>query len=64
MVYTVLDPGYNVYMDMQQSINLALMREFKALGVAFALPTRTVHIAAAPAQPSAPLATASRQVAI
>ena len=64
VVYTVLDPGYNVYMDMQQSINLALMREFKALGVAFALPTRTVHIAAAPAQPSAPLATAPRQAAI
>ena len=64
VVYTVLDPGYNVYMDMQQSIKQALMREFKALGVAFALPTRTVHIAAAPAQPSAPLATASRQVAI
>ena len=64
VVYTVLDPGYNVYMDMQQSINLALMREFKALGVAFALPTRTVHIAAAPAQPSAPLATAPRQAAL
>ena len=64
VVYTVLDPGYNVYMDMQQSINLALMREFKALGVAFALPTRTVHIAAAPAQPSAPLPTAPRQAAI
>ena len=63
VVYTVLDPGYNVYMDMQQSINLALMREFKALGVAFALPTRTVHIAAAPAQPSAPLPTAPRQAA-
>ena len=64
VVYTVLDPGYNVYMDLQQSINLGLLREFKAMGVEFAFPTRTVHIAAAPAQSSAPLATASRQVAI
>ncbi len=55
VVYIVQDPGYAVYMDMQQSINLALMREFKALGVEFAFPTRTVHIATVPAQPPASL---------
>ncbi len=64
VVYIVEDPAFNVYMDLQQSINLGLLREFKAMGVEFAFPTRTVHIAAAPAQSSAPLATASRQVAI
>ena len=50
VVYIVLDPAYGVYMDMQQSINLALMREFEALGVAFAVPARTLHIATVPAQ--------------
>jgi len=48
VVYIVQDPGYAVYMDMQQAINLAMLREFKNLGVAFALPARTVHIASAP----------------
>ena len=50
VVYIVLDPAYGVYMDMQQSINLALMREFEALGVKFAVPARTLHIATVPAQ--------------
>ncbi|MEO7243498.1 MAG: mechanosensitive ion channel family protein [Variovorax sp.] len=45
VVYFVLDPGYGVYMDRQQALNLALMRELSAMGVEFAFPTRTVHIA-------------------
>jgi len=44
VVYIVLDPGYNVYMNEQQRINLALMREFAARGIEFAFPTRTVHV--------------------
>ncbi|MBX3622020.1 MAG: mechanosensitive ion channel family protein [Rhizobacter sp.] len=42
VVYIVLDPDYNLYMDEQQRINLALMRELSAIGVEFAFPTRTV----------------------
>jgi len=49
VVYIVKDPGFNVYMDMQQTINLGLMREFAGLGVEFAFPTRTIHIATVPA---------------
>ncbi|WP_440108768.1 mechanosensitive ion channel family protein [Acidovorax sp. BL-A-41-H1] len=49
VVYIVKDPGFNVYMDMQQTINLGLMREFGAMGVEFAFPTRTIHIATVPA---------------
>ena len=49
VVYIVEDPAFGVYMDMQQAVNLGLMRELKALGVEFAFPTRTVHIASAPA---------------
>ena len=47
VVYHVLEPDYQTYMDQQQRINLALMRELQALGVAFAFPTRTVVMAAA-----------------
>ncbi|GKS77828.1 mechanosensitive ion channel family protein [Acidovorax sp. SUPP950] len=46
VVYIVLDPAYNVYMDLQQRINLSLMRELAALGVDFAVPARTVQLAA------------------
>jgi len=45
VVYIVQDLAFNLYMDLQQSVNLALMREFKAMGVEFAFPTSTVHIA-------------------
>ncbi|MBT9503471.1 MAG: mechanosensitive ion channel family protein [Burkholderiaceae bacterium] len=45
VVYFVLDPGYQVYMDQQQRINLGLMRELAQLGVDFAFPTRTVVMA-------------------
>lgn len=44
VVYYVLDPDYNKYMDIQQAINLALLRAFRERGIAFAYPTRTVHV--------------------
>lgn len=44
VVYFVLNPDYNQYMDEQQRINLALMRELSALKLDFAFPTRTLHV--------------------
>ena len=44
VVYYVLDPDYNVYMDAQQRLNLGLLREFAARGIEFAFPTRTLHL--------------------
>lgn len=41
-VYYVLSADYNVYMDIQQAINLALFRRFAEEGIGFAYPTRTV----------------------
>jgi small-conductance mechanosensitive channel len=41
-VYFVLDPDYGKYMDIQQRINLALLRRFNADGIQFAFPTRTL----------------------
>jgi small-conductance mechanosensitive channel len=48
VVYNVLDPDFNKYMDLQQAINLALMRDFRNRGISFAYPTRTVHVASVP----------------
>jgi small-conductance mechanosensitive channel len=45
VVYYVDDPDYNLYMDKQQEINLALVRRLADLGVEFAYPTRTIHLA-------------------
>lgn len=44
VVYIMQVPDYNVYMDAQQTINLALFKEFAAQGIEFAFPTRTVLI--------------------
>ncbi len=46
VVYYVLDPGYGVYMDEQQRINLALMQSLEAIGVRFGLPVRTLRMLA------------------
>jgi small-conductance mechanosensitive channel len=43
-VYNVLSPDHNQYMDIQQAINLDLVRRFEAEGIEFAYPTRTVHL--------------------
>lgn len=45
-VYWMKNPDYALYMDVQQRINLAMMRAFAALGVEFAYPTRTLIIGA------------------
>lgn len=49
VVYYVLDADYNIYMDIQQAINLALFRTLQDEGVSFAHPTRIV----VPAPPQA-----------
>lgn len=49
VVYFVTDPDYNLYMDIQQSINLALMTELDKLGVAFGVPVRTLQFLDGPA---------------
>jgi len=45
VVYYVADPDYTLYMDKQEAINLALVRRLAAMGVGFAYPTRTIHLA-------------------
>ncbi|HET6883444.1 MAG TPA: mechanosensitive ion channel family protein [Pirellulales bacterium] len=43
-VYYVLSPDYNIYMDIQQAINLALVRRFAEAEIHFALPTQTLYV--------------------
>ncbi|MBW3542918.1 MAG: mechanosensitive ion channel family protein [Planctomycetes bacterium] len=45
-VYYVLVPNFNLYMDRQQSINLALLERFAAEGIEFAYPTQTILLEA------------------
>jgi small-conductance mechanosensitive channel len=43
-VYYVLSPEYNVYMDMQEKINLAIHERFNKSGIEFAYPARSIFI--------------------
>ncbi len=42
VVYYVLNSDYNFYMDIQQTINIALYRKLASEGVEFAFPTHTI----------------------
>jgi len=44
VVYFVQDPDYNLYMDIQQAINLAIFRYFEQDRIEFAYPTRTLYL--------------------
>lgn len=44
VVYFVLSSEYNVYMDIQQNINLRIFEEFAVKGIEFAYPTTTVYV--------------------
>jgi small-conductance mechanosensitive channel len=44
VVYWVLDPDFNQYMDVQQAINLALIKAMKAASVGFAFPSHSLYL--------------------
>ena len=43
-VYYVLDRDYNVYMDIQEAINLQIYERFAEDGIEFAYPTQTLYL--------------------
>lgn len=45
VVYIVQDPDYNLYMDIQQQINLQLLQRLQELGVQLAVPVSRVQVA-------------------
>lgn len=67
VVYRVNDPSYDVYMDRQQALNLALMRAFQERGIQFATPAAaTVNVMGAgdpPADKSVPAQRGPRVIA-
>jgi small-conductance mechanosensitive channel len=44
VVYYVLSPDFNLYMDVQQAINLTIHKRFEEQGIEFAYPTQTVFL--------------------
>lgn len=44
VVYFITESDYNLYMDVQESINLEIFRRFQQEGIGFAYPTRTLFI--------------------
>lgn len=51
VVYWVPSPEYKDAMDIQQAVNLALVRRFAQEGIEFAYPTRTLFIEATAPKP-------------
>jgi small-conductance mechanosensitive channel len=45
VVYYVLSADFNIYMDIQQAINILIFKRFAQEGIDFAYPTRTLHFA-------------------
>jgi small-conductance mechanosensitive channel len=54
VVYFVTDPDFNLYMDIQQRINLTILEGLENLGTAFALPTRTIQLVRRDGEPVDP----------
>lgn len=48
VVYYVTSDNYTTYMDAQQRINLAMVRQFGEKDIGFAFPTRTLHLESVP----------------
>lgn len=44
LVYSVLSPEYNTALDIREDILSSIFKEFRARGIEFAFPTRTVHL--------------------
>jgi small-conductance mechanosensitive channel len=50
-VYFIASADYLAYMDLQQEINLQMLRRFAAEGIEFAYPTQTVFLGRANSAP-------------
>jgi small-conductance mechanosensitive channel len=42
IVYWIHSPDYNIYMDIQQAINLEIYKKFEESDISFAYPTQTL----------------------
>ena len=53
IVYYVTNSDFNVYMDIQQAINLEILRTFRREGIEFAYPTQTLFVEQSGGTPAA-----------
>ncbi len=44
IVFYMLTPDYNIFMNVKQAINCAILERFQTEGVEFAYPTQTLHV--------------------
>ena len=44
IVYWVKNPDYNLYMDIQQAINLSMFERFAVQGIEFTYPTQLLYV--------------------
>jgi small-conductance mechanosensitive channel len=44
IVYWIENPDYNIYMDIQQAINLEIFQRFEKEGIEFAYPSQSIYI--------------------
>jgi len=44
VVYYILNPDFGLYMDIQQAINLSLLRRFAKEGIELPYPTQTLYV--------------------
>jgi small-conductance mechanosensitive channel len=54
IVYYVLSPDYNTYMDIQQAINLRIFEQLQLQGIRFAFPRQVIQMLDSPAITSMP----------
>jgi small-conductance mechanosensitive channel len=60
IVYWILNPDYNIYMDIQQAINLQIYARFEQEGIDFAYPTQTLYFRQENTDAAEPMAAESR----
>jgi small-conductance mechanosensitive channel len=51
VVYFIANPDFNLYMDIQQRININIMHLFSESNIAFAFPSRTLYVESLPTNP-------------
>jgi len=44
IVYWIENPDYNIYMEIQQAINLEIFQQFKREGIEFAYPSQSIYV--------------------
>jgi small-conductance mechanosensitive channel len=49
IVYWIENPDYNIYMEIQQAINLDIFQQFEKKGIEFAYPSQSIYINPPPA---------------